>query len=37
LRKAGIPGNVYQELGVRNFVVYPGEEKRIKILERKTR
>jgi hypothetical protein len=37
LRKAGIPGNVYEELGVRNFVVYPGEEKRMKILERKTR
>jgi len=36
-RKAGIPGNVYKELGVRNFVVYPSEEKRIKILERKTR
>lgn len=36
-RKAGIPGNVYKELGVRNFVVYPKEEKRIKILERQTR
>jgi len=37
LRQAGIPGNVYEELGVRNFVVYPGEEKNIKILERQTR
>ena len=36
-RKVGIPGNVYKELGFRNFVVYPNEEKRIKILERKTR
>jgi hypothetical protein len=37
LRKAGIPGNVYKELDTRNFVTFPGEEKSMKILERKVR
>jgi hypothetical protein len=36
-RKAGIPGSVYKELDTRNFVVFPSEEKSMKILERKTR
>ena len=42
LRQAGIPGIKYLdagsragEKGTRNFVVFPGEEKKVKILERK--
>lgn len=37
LKEMGIPGVVYKELDTRNFVTFPGEEKSIKILERKTR
>jgi hypothetical protein len=37
LRRAGIPGSVYSELDTRNFVVFPGEEKAMKILERRER
>jgi len=37
LRNAGIPGNVYKELDTRNFVIFPGAEKSMKILERKER
>ena len=36
-RIVGIPGSVYKELDTRNFVVFPSEEKSMKILERKTR
>jgi hypothetical protein len=43
LRAAGIPGVVYRDAGsrgktstgTRNFVVFPGEEKKVRILERK--
>jgi hypothetical protein len=37
LKEMGIPGVVYKELDTRNFVTFPGEEKKMKILERKTR
>lgn len=37
LKDMGIPGVVYKELDTRNFVTFPGEEKSMKILERKTR
>ena len=37
LRQAGIPGSVYKELDTRNFVIFPSEEKSMKILERKIR
>ena len=38
LAKFGIPGMIYREgrgKGPRNFVVFPGEEKKVRILERK--
>ena len=36
LAKFGIPGITYREQGgPRNFVVFPGEEKKVRILERK--
>jgi hypothetical protein len=43
LRQAGIPGIKYKDAGsrgrggsgTRNFVVFPGEEKKVRILERK--
>ena len=40
LRESGIPGMIYREgqgkeKGLRNFVVFPGEEKKVRILERK--
>jgi len=40
LAKFGIPGMIYREgqgkeKGLRNFVVFPGEEKKVRILERK--
>lgn len=38
LAKFGIPGMIYREgrgKGPRNFVIFPGEEKKVKILERK--
>ena len=43
LREAGVPGIKYLDAGsrgqggtgTRNFVVFPGEEKKVRILERK--
>ena len=40
LAKFGIPGMIYREgqgkeKGLRNFVIFPGEEKKVRILERK--
>ncbi len=37
LRHRGIPGITYKDLDTRNFVTFPGEEKGMKILERKAR
>jgi hypothetical protein len=37
LRQRGIPGITYKDLDTRNFVTFPGEEKGMKILERKAR
>jgi hypothetical protein len=37
LRQIGIPGVTYKDLDTRNFVTFPGEEKSMKILERKAR
>jgi hypothetical protein len=37
LREMGIPGSFYKELDTRNFVIFPGEEKNMKILERQVR
>jgi hypothetical protein len=37
LRQRGIPGITYKDLETRNFVTFPGEEKSMKILERKAR
>jgi hypothetical protein len=37
LRNMGIPGVTYKDLDTRNFVTFPGEEKSMKILERKAR
>jgi len=37
LRQRGIPGITYKDLDTRNFVTFPGEEKSMKILERKAR
>jgi hypothetical protein len=36
-RERGIPGITYKDLDTRNFVTFPGEEKGMKILERKAR
>jgi hypothetical protein len=37
LRERGIPGITYKDLDTKNFVTFPGEEKGMKILERKAR
>ena len=36
-KERGIPGITYKDLDTRNFVTFPGEEKGMKILERKAR